>query len=93
MYQDPFGLQYEVFQSLLNNLHQTEYGKKYHSSDIKTPDQFRKRLPLIEYEDIFPFIEKMMQGGHDILWPGKVKCYAKSSGTTNDKSKFIPIRV
>ena len=91
MYSDPFELQTGVFQSLLNNLQQTEYGKIYSSSEIKNPAQFRKKIPLVQYEDIFPYIEKMMQGGQDILWPGKVKWFAKSSGTTNDKSKFIPI--
>lgn len=91
MYSDPFALQSEVFQSLLYNLQQTEYGRKFNCSDIKTQKQYTERLPLTEYEDIFPYIEKMMQGGHDILWPGKVKWFAKSSGTTNDKSKYIPI--
>ncbi|MBK8516363.1 MAG: GH3 auxin-responsive promoter family protein [Saprospiraceae bacterium] len=91
MYDDPYELQVEVFQNLLNNLHRTEYGKNYGSTEIKNYNQFAKRIPLVQYEDIYPNIERMMSGAPDILWPGKVKWYAKSSGTTNDKSKFIPI--
>jgi hypothetical protein len=91
MYQDPHDLQEQVFYNLVANLHLTEYGKKYGSREINSIKSFSRKLPLTQYEDLYPYIDRMMKGEEDILWPGKVKWYAKSSGTTNDKSKYIPI--
>ncbi|MBP6238416.1 MAG: GH3 auxin-responsive promoter family protein [Saprospiraceae bacterium] len=91
MYDDPFGLQQEVFYNLIDKLKNTEYGKSLHNGNIKTLEDFQKYIPVVDYEALFPYIDKMMQGKENILWPGKVTWFAKSSGTTNDKSKFIPI--
>lgn len=91
MYENPNELQAEVFQDLLSNLKNTRYGKDHQAEKIKTADDFKKYLPVTEYENLFPYIDRMMQGKEDELWPGNVKWFAKSSGTTNDKSKYIPI--
>ncbi len=87
----PHDLQNEVFFDLLARLKNTNYGKKYSVSNVKNLQDFKKAFPVTDYEHLFPYIDKMMQGESDILWPGKTTWFAKSSGTTNDKSKFIPI--
>lgn len=76
---------------LLNTARATEFGKKYHFEDIYSYDDFKKNVPILKYEDIYPYIEKMLQGKHDILWPGFISNFSKSSGTTNDVSKYIPV--
>jgi GH3 auxin-responsive promoter len=91
MYQQPLQVQQEVFDHLLWPLKNTKYGAQNGANKIKTIDDFKQSVPLISYEDIYPFIMKMIDGEENILWPGKVTSFAKSSGTTNDKSKFIPI--
>lgn len=69
----------------------TEYGKKYGFKDISTYSDFKSQVPIVTYEDFEPYIEKARQGQKDVFWPGYIKRFAKSSGTTNAKSKFIPI--
>lgn len=91
MYLDPVSVQADQFASLLENLKSTHYGLAHGANAVKTYDDFRKALPIVEYEDIYPFIRKSMMGEDSILWPGKTMHFAKSSGTTNDRSKFIPI--
>lgn len=91
MYETPFELQDEVLHALISKLKNTKYGNDHQAHNIKTVDDFKSKLPITEYEDLFPYIERMMQGNEGELWPGSVKWFAKSSGTTNDKSKFIPI--
>lgn len=69
----------------------TEYGLKYGFKSISSISDFQNRIPIVSYEDFEPYIEKARQGVPDIIWPGQIKRFAKSSGTTNAKSKFIPI--
>ena len=79
---------------LFNNLsiaRNTEYGKLYGFNEIDSTNEFQSRVPLVKYEDFEPFIEKARKGVPDVSWKGKIKWFAKSSGTTNAKSKFIPI--
>jgi hypothetical protein len=76
---------------LLHRAKDTEWGKRYGFKDIKHYDTFRERLPVLPYEQLYPFIERMMQGEPDVLWPGRMRWFAKSSGTTNDRSKYIPV--
>lgn len=79
---------------LFNNLsiaRNTEYGKLYGFNDISSLTDFQSQVPLVKYEDFEPFIEKARKGIPDVSWRGKIKWFAKSSGTTNAKSKFIPI--
>lgn len=87
----PFEAQNEVFQNLIQSASHTEWGKKHNYKSIKTIEDFRKNVPIQDYESHKPYITRMMEGESDILWSGKVELFSKSSGTTNDKSKFIPV--
>lgn len=70
---------------------ETEYGQKYGFSTISNYQDFQRKVPVVCYEDFEPYIEKARQGQKDVIWPGQIKQFAKSSGTTNAKSKYIPI--
>ena len=87
----PFDIQQETLSKLLEKAADTEWGKKYDFTTIDTVEEYQKRIPLQNYEDVKKYISRIREGEKDILWPGEVKWFAKSSGTTNDKSKFIPI--
>ncbi len=91
IYLTPFELQKEVLTQLINKLKSTKYGKENQADLITDITSFQKYLPIVTYEDLFPYIDEMMKGNEDILWPGKANWFAKSSGTTNDRSKYIPI--
>ena len=84
-------LQAEVLKFLLTRAKGTEYGHKHLFGDIKSYEDFTQNVPVNSYEELKGDIDRMRHGESDILWPGQVKWYAKSSGTTNDKSKFIPV--
>ena len=84
-------MQREVLAHLLERAKQTEYGRKHIFELTHSYDDFVKNVPLNSYEELKGDIDRMRHGESDILWPGRVKWYAKSSGTTNDKSKFIPV--
>lgn len=84
-------LQQEVMLYLLNRANNTEYGRNHLFSTINKYEEFTQNIPINTYEELKKDIDRMRHGEENILWPGKVKWYAKSSGTTNDKSKFIPI--
>jgi hypothetical protein len=87
----PMLTQRQVLQHLVTSAQYTEFGKKYRFEKLFTLKEFKKNVPIHEYEDIKPYIQRMMQGEENILWNTPVKWFAKSSGTTSDKSKFIPI--
>jgi hypothetical protein len=70
---------------------ETEWGKKYGYAAINNIPDFQKAVPLQNYDDIRPYVDRLRDGESNILWPGEIKWFAKSSGTTNDKSKFIPV--
>lgn len=84
-------LQHSVLQRLVNEASQTEWGKKYDYQSIKDYDTFKKRLPIQTYEEVKPYIERLRKGEQNLLWPSEIRWFAKSSGTTNDKSKFLPV--
>ena len=84
-------LQREVLSRLVSRARDTEWGRYHHFTDMKTYDDFVRCNPVTDYEQLKESIDRMRRGEADILWPGRVKWYAKSSGTTNDKSKFIPV--
>jgi hypothetical protein len=87
----PIEIQNEVLFSLLNNAKETEWGVSHNYQSIATLKDFQNAVPLQSYNDIKPFVERMRDGEKNLLWPGEVKWFAKSSGTTSDKSKFIPV--
>ncbi|MDR2810145.1 MAG: GH3 auxin-responsive promoter family protein [Tannerellaceae bacterium] len=84
-------IQHKQLQTLLSKAKHTEWGKRFDFKSIHTYGDFSGRLPLQSYDDIKPYVIRMINGEKNILWPSRVKWYAKSSGTTNDKSKFLPI--
>lgn len=84
-------LQLQVLCKLLTKAAGTEWGHNHDYNSKTTYDLFVKNTPLNTYEDLKGYIDRMRQGERNLLWPGQVKWYAKSSGTTNDKSKFIPV--
>ncbi|GAB6394787.1 MAG: GH3 auxin-responsive promoter family protein [Bacteroidales bacterium] len=84
-------IQRKQLQDLLRKAAHTEWGRKYAFGSIRTYNDFAQRLPLQSYDDIKPYVMRMINGEKDVLWPSGVRWYAKSSGTTNDKSKFIPV--
>ena len=84
-------LQKAVLEHLVQTAKDTEYGRQHVFAAIKDYEGFTGNVPVNTYEELKGDIDRMRQGERDILWPGRVKWYAKSSGTTNDKSKFIPV--
>ena len=84
-------LQLAVLEHLIHTAKDTEYGLNHAFPSMKGYDDFITHVPVNTYEELKGDIDRMRQGEADILWPGRVKWYAKSSGTTNDKSKFIPV--
>ncbi len=89
--ENPRMAQLEVFHYLVQAAQYTEWGRKYDYSHITHPDEFRARVPLQDYEDVKPFIQRLRKGEQNLLWPTDVRWFAKSSGTTGDRSKFIPV--
>lgn len=87
----PHEVQEEWFQSLIDTAGATEWGKKYDYNSILTPDDYRERVPIQDYNSLKPYIDRMITGEQNILWPSDIKWFAKSSGTTADRSKFIPV--
>lgn len=88
---NPFYYQEETFNYLIWKADKTEFGKMYDFRSIDSIEKFQSMVPISSYEDLYPFIHRMMKGESNILWPRDVKWFAKSSGTTNEKSKYIPV--
>ena len=88
---DPIAAQREVLQDLITHGQYTQFGLKYQFAEIFNIRTFKATVPIHEYEDLKPFIELIMEGEEAVLWNTPVQWVAKSSGTTNDKSKFIPL--
>ncbi len=89
----PHDVQEEWRQSLVYQARNTEWGRTYDFKSIKNADKFRERIPIQDYESLKPSINRLLKGEQNILWNTDVKWFAKSSGTTNDKSKFIPVTI
>ena len=87
----PHETQEGIFKYLINKSIVTDWGKQYGYGQIKSYSDFKAQVPLSVYDDLNPYIKRMMKGEKDVLWPGKIKMFAKSSGTTEDKSKYIPV--
>ena len=88
---NPIEAQREVLQDLVTSAQYTEFGRKYNFSNLFSIRDFKKHVPIHSYDDIKPYILRMMEGEENVLWNTPVSWFAKSSGTTSDKSKFIPI--
>ena len=83
--------QHRELRRLLRSGVATEYGSRYGFKTITTYDEFRRRVPLVRYEDIRSDVMRMVDGEKNVLWPGRVRNFAQSSGTSDGKSKYIPI--
>lgn len=83
--------QEEVFKYLIRMGLHTKFGEEYDFKSIRNYDDFKNRIPVQSYESLKPYIERTMKGEAAVLWPSDIKWFAKSSGTTSDKSKFIPV--
>ena len=81
----------QVLRCLTSKAERTEWGREHGFASLRTYEDFAASSPVNTYEDLKLAIDRMRQGERDVLWPGQVRWYAKSSGTTNDKSKFIPV--
>lgn len=84
-------IQRRVMTHLVQQGQRTQYGKTWEMNNVRTYEDFANRMPVTTYEELKEPIDRMRHGEADVLWPGVVKWFAKSSGTTNDKSKFIPV--
>lgn len=87
----PLDIQEEWFQRLIHQAKDTVWGQEYNYQNINTYADFKSKVPISEYDDLRSYIERIRNGEEDVLWPGKVRWFAKTSGTTSDKSKFIPV--
>ncbi len=87
----PHDVQDELFKRLITSAKNTEWGKKYNYSSVNNYSDFIDRVPLNDYNDLKPYIDRLRNGEQNLLWNSEIKWFAKSSGTTSDKSKFIPV--
>lgn len=87
----PNEVQEECFEKHILSGQETEFGKLHGFDDVKTYSEFIQRVPIQTYDSLKPWIERTRKGEQHLLWPTEVKWFAKSSGTTSDKSKFIPV--
>jgi hypothetical protein len=88
---DPIAAQREILQDLITHGQYTEFGRKHGLKEIFTIRNFKQAVPIQDYDDLKPYIQRLMEGEEQLLWNTPVNWFAKSSGTTSDKSKFIPI--
>src|SRR5215218_9624749 len=88
---DPVTAQFNVWQDLLASGQYTEFGRRHHFSQIQSLADYKKAVPVQSYDSLKPYIERMMHGEENLLWNTPISWFAKSSGTTSDKSKFIPV--
>lgn len=84
-------IQAQQLHDLLRQASTTDYGKKYGFAQLRCYDDFKKAVPLVKYEDLRPSVMRMVEGEADVLWPGVTRNFAQSSGTSDGKSKYVPI--
>jgi len=87
----PFSVQEAILFDLIRKAQNTEWGKQHQFATIRDISNFQAKVPLQKYEDVKPYIDRIRGGEQNILWPSPIRWFAKSSGTTSDKSKFIPV--
>jgi hypothetical protein len=87
----PHDVQDELFKKLIQQGQTTQFGVQYGFADIQSYNQYRDRVPIFTYEKLYPYIQRLMRGEQNILWPSEIRWFSKSSGTTNQRSKFIPV--
>lgn len=91
---DPLGTQQRTLDYLLQHGRRTLYGSHYHFDKVTDDDSYRRRVPLTTYESLRPFLDRIIvEKENDILWDTPVRWFAMSSGTTEEKSKYIPVTI
>lgn len=88
---NPIKTQKAIFEELIEAGKKTEFGKSHQFSSIQSYEDFARLVPVQDYESLKPFIEKTMEGHQNILWNTEIEWFAKSSGTTSNRSKYIPV--
>ncbi len=91
MLENPHEKQRDTLTYLINKAESTQFGKEHHFSEIHSVDLFKQYVPLSNYETNLNYFEAISRGEKDVLWPGKTEWFAKSSGTTSSRSKYIPV--
>ena len=87
---NPVVAQQKVFENLIRRAEKTQFGKDHHFSQIKNPEDFAKQVPIRDYEELKPYVDRVVQGEENVLWKGKPIYFAKTSGTTSG-AKYIPL--
>ena len=87
----PISLQRQLFQQLIHISRETSFGREHGFGEVRYLRDFRKRVPIRTYDQIQPWIDRAREGEANVLWPGQTKWFAKSSGTSSDRSKFLPV--
>jgi hypothetical protein len=90
-FSNPAEVQHQAFTDLLAQVKKTTFGKDFGLQSVKTIEDYRSRVPIHHYDDLKPYINRLMRGEQGVLWPEEINWFAKSSGTTSDKSKYIPV--
>ena len=72
----PIDVQNEIFTNLIKISRKTDFGKEYHFKDIKNVNEFKERVPIHTYEDLYPYIQKLLKGYQNVLWPSEIKWFA-----------------
>lgn len=89
--ENPLEVQEEILYDLIQDAKRTEFGKKYNFFKIKNYEDFAFQVPIHDYEEMKPYIEKTMKGHQNTIWPSEIEWFSKSSGTTSSRSKYIPV--
>ena len=87
----PLEVQEAMFRKLLKRGRATEFGLKHNLEQVHSVEDFQQRVPTFDYDSFKPYVERMLRGEKNVTTPGRVRLYARSSGTTSDRSKYIPI--
>ena len=87
----PHEVQEELVRKLVKTARKTVFGSKYGFESISRSADFKQKVPIHSYETIYPYIDRLLKGEQNILWPSEIKWFALSSGTTNARSIFIPV--
>ncbi|WP_341227287.1 GH3 auxin-responsive promoter family protein [uncultured Arcticibacterium sp.] len=88
---NPHDTQIQQFKGLIHKARKTEFGKLHGYTEISKVSDFQNRVPIVSYETFYPYIERVLKGEQNIIWPSTINFFSKSSGTTNAKSKYIPV--
>lgn len=87
----PIETQQRIFSELLETARYTEWGSTYNYGQIRSVKEYQEQVPVSTYEELYPYIERVLKGEPNVMWPSQIEWFSKSSGTTNARSKFLPV--